>query len=226
MGWVVHPAFHPGGAAHHRQRQSQIGTVDQGELLRPVTEDWCHAEPGDLEHLEQLHVPGAVDRGWPGDDPGHGPVPDHVLRRRLAPAVPRHRLARLRVDAPAASRRGSRRREGGDQHEAPHPSLGSSLQQCRRTVHIDPVKLRLVPRGGQARHVIDDLHPGQCACHRHGVMQVTGGQRDAEWLEDGGPGRRADQRGDLITPLAQRLDEMTADEAGAAGDEAPHSGRS
>ena len=87
-------------------------------------------------------------------------------------------------------------------------------------------ELGVVPGGDPARHVVDDIGAFGGLAERVQGVEIAADQADAARGEAGGLARGADQRGDRVPALQQCVDEVAADEAGAAGDERLHSGRS
>jgi hypothetical protein len=57
-------------------------------------------------------------------------------------------------------------------------------------------------------------------------VEITADERHAGLLEHGRTGGISDEGGNVVTPAAERFDEMSPDEAGRAGDERLHTGRS
>ncbi len=99
-------------------------------------------------------------------------------------------------------------------------------EQVGGAVAVGLQELGVVPRGDDPCHVVDHLRALGGLAQGVEVLEVATDESDAAVGQAGCLRRGSDQRGDLVTPIQQRVNEVAADEACAAGDERLHSGRS
>src|SRR6266576_4977462 len=118
-------------------------------------------------------------------------------------------------------------RERGDDHKPARAAVSSRLEYVRRPVAVRGHVFIGVPRGDLPGDVIHDVHARAPLAQDGLVTEIAFYQPNvlapAERLGERGP---AHERGDRVSPRAQRLDQMGTDEAGAAGHEGFHSGLS
>ena len=152
---------------------------------------------------------------------------DHLLSRELAPAVGGDGAGAARRRAGGGPARRARRPPSTRRaRSGPRPARSAASATIARAVAVGREELGLAARGDHAGHVVDHVLALDRPPQRGAVVQVAGDHAHAERRERRGLARRAHQRGDLVSPAAQGLDEVAADEAGRPGDQRPHSGRS
>ena len=169
-----------------------------------------------------------------GLDPVHPREADaEPLRSELGDGVGGDRVRRLRLDAweRSAVAVDGRRRRG---HDAPDPLVPGSEQHVERALDVDRGRrqrvLHRARHGAQRALVEDDLDAADGRVHALVRAEVALDHLDVppELCEvRPAAGREVVQHADVVASLEERLDEVRADEAGAAGDEdARHAGRS
>jgi hypothetical protein len=116
--------------------------------------------------------------------------------------------------------------QGRNQYKTPGTSGRRRLEQVRRPLAVGAEEFGLVPGGDHAGHVIDDILAVSRCAERRQVEEVAVHQADPRALVAPGAGRRPYERGDLVAALEQGIDQVAADEAGAARHQRFHRGRS
>ena len=225
-GVIDLPAAAARGAGRD-QRLGEVGAVDGGELLAPVAEHRSDAEPGHAEDLEHLAVARAVDRRRPHDRPGQRAGRDGGFGGELAAPVGRDRVGRLVAGERPARLGGPARRHRRHQHEPrPSPRCGAApaAARCRRGwLRRNSSSLRAATRPATwyTTSCPATARASEAESSRSPAMMRTpsGASASAFFAE------RASAV-TSITPPAQRLHQVAADEAGRAGHQHLHIGRS